>query len=185
MSDAEIVELYFARSEQAIAATDAKYGALCFYLARNILAGAEDSEECVNDTYLSLWQLIPPEQPNRFSAFISKITRNLALKKYEYITAAKRNPQAALSLTELEDCVSGNYSVENEVENHRIEQAISEFLWQQDVEKRLVFIRRYWYFDSIAAIAAQSGFSNSKVASMLHQTRQKLRVFLEREGVAL
>jgi len=185
MDDAKIIELYVARSEDAIAATAAKYGKLCRYIAMNILRSIEDSDECVNDTYFGAWNAIPPQKPNKFSAFISKITRNLALKKYEYVSAAKRNPEVVISLSELEDCVSGRDSIETELENRRIEKTISDFLWQQDVEKRTVFIRRYWYFEPIDSICGRCGFSQSKVTSMLYHTRQRLREHLESEGIEL
>lgn len=185
MDDSKIIEQYWERSEAAIANTEIKYGKLCRYIAMNILASNEDSEECVNDTYLVVWNAIPTQKPKKFSAFIGKITRNLALKKYEYISAAKRNPEAVYSLSELGDCVSGRDCVENELENHRIEKAISDFLWQQDEEKRSIFIRRYWYFDPIGSICVRSGYSRSKVTSMLFQTRQKLRAYLESEGIEI
>jgi len=173
------------RSEDAIAKTDAKYGRLCRHIIRNILANEQDGEECVSDTYYSAWNAMPPRKPNVLSAFIGRIARNQALKKYEYITAEKRNPEAVRSLTELEDCVSGADTVEAELESKRIEKAISEFLWRQEEEKRAVFIRRYWYFESISTISGHSGFSESKVTSMLYQTRQKLRAHLESEGIEI
>ena len=185
MEDSKIIELYWARSENAISETDTKYGKLCRYIAMNILFCVEDSEECVNDTYLGVWNAIPPQKPDKFSAFISKITRNLALKKFEFINAAKRNPEAVVSLAELEECVSGKDCVENELEYRRIEKAISDFLWKQNIYKRTVFIRRYWYFEPIDSICKRCGFSRSKVVSMLHHTRLKLREYLESEGIEL
>ena len=185
MDDSKIIELYLARSEDAIVETDLKYGKLCRYIAMNILRSIEDSDECVNDTYFGAWNAIPPQKPNKFSAFIGRITRNLALKKYAYASAAKRNPEVVVSLTELEDCVSGTDCVETELENRRIEKAISDFLWRQDIEKRTVFIRRYWYFEPIGSICARCGFSQGKVTSMLYHTRQKLREYLESEGIEL
>lgn len=183
MEDSQIVELYWERKEEAIKETSLKYGRLCTNIAKNILSSYEDSEECVNDTYLVVWNAIPDERPNRFSAFISRITRNLALKKYEYLSAAKRNPAAVSSLEELEDCVSGTDSVESEVEKGHIESAIEQFLWRQKEEKRNIFIRRYWYFDSIESICRSTGFTQSKVKSILYELRQKLRKHLESEGV--
>ena len=183
MDDIRIIELYWERKEEAIKETSLKYGGLCTHIARNILSSYEDSEECVNDTYFALWNTIPNERPNRFSAFVSRITRNLALKKYEYISAAKRNPTAVTSLEELGDCVSGTESLESEVESRRIEVTIDKFLWRQGEEKRNIFIRRYWYFDSIENICASTGFTQSKVKSMLYQMRQKLRRYLESEGI--
>lgn len=185
MDDSKIIELYWARIDEAISQTQLKYGRLCMKIANNILASYEDSEECVNDTYLVLWNEIPPRRPDRFSAFIGKITRNLALKKYEYISAGKRNPEALCSLDELGECVSGKESVEAEIENKRIEETISRFLWRQDREKRSVFILRYWYFESIEDICQRTGYSQSKVKSMLYNMRHKLRTYLESEGVEI
>ena len=113
------------------------------------------------------------------------MTRNLALKKFEYLSAQKRNPEAVCSFEELGDCVSGKESIENEVENRRIEQAIDAFLWQLGEEKRSIFIRRYWYFDSIEMICGCTGYSQNKIKSMLFHTRQKLRDYLESEDIDL
>lgn len=183
MEDKKIIDLYWTRDEAAIRETSLKYGGLCSYIAGNILTSREDCEECVDDTYLAVWNAIPDKKPNSFSAFIGKIARNLALKKYEYITAAKRNPQVVVSLEELGDCVSGGNSVESEAENRRIESVIDDFLWQQSEEKRNIFIRRYWYFEPIESICERTGFGRSKVKSMLFEMRRKLREHLEREGV--
>ena len=183
MNDQELIDLYWARDEQAIRETGVKYGRLCASIARNILKNAQDCEECINDTYFALWNAIPAQRPSRFSVFIGRITRNLALKRFTYLSAAKRNPNAVLSLEELGDCVSGRDTVESEVEHRRVEQAIDAFLWAQSPEKRTIFIRRYWYFDSIEAICQSTGFSQSKVKSMLYEMRRKLRAHLEREGI--
>lgn len=185
MDDNKIIELYWARLEDAIRETSVKYGRLCRFIAENILSSREDSEECVNDTYLGLWNAIPPERPNRFSVFVSRVARNQALKKYEYLSAAKRNPEAACSLDELGDCVSGKDCIESELENRRIEQTIDDFLWQLSEEKRNIFLRRYWYFESIEGICRRTGFSQSKVKSMLYNLRRKLRVHLEKEGIEI
>ena len=183
--DYEIIGLYYDRSEDAIAETDVKYGSLCRHIAVNILASREDVEECVNDTYLGVWNAIPPKRPDRLSAFIGKITRNLALKRYEYLSAGKRNPEASCSLSELEECVSGQDSVESELEKRRIEKAISDFLWSENETARWIFIRRYWYFDSIEHIVGRSGFSRSKVTSLLFRSRKRLRNYLQKEGISI
>lgn len=185
MEDRQIIALYWARAEEAITETAAKYGRLCRYIADNILRNHEDSEECVNDTYLGLWNAIPPSRPERFSVYVGRVARNLALKKYDYLTAEKRNPEAVCSLEELGDCVSGNDGVETELERRRVEEAIGAFLRAQEAEKREVFLRRYWYFDSIGAICRRTGFSESKVKSMLFHTRRRLREYLEKEGIAV
>lgn len=153
--------------------------------AHNILSSREDSEECVNDTYLGLWNTIPPQKPERFSAFVARVARNLALKRFDHVNAQKRNPAAVRSLEELEECVSGRESVETEVEARRLKELLDAFLWKQDEERRNIFLLRYWYFESIDSICRRTGCSQSKIKSMLFQTRKKLRVYLEEEGVAL
>lgn len=185
MDDDKIIELFWARAEAAIHETARKYGRLCYRIANNILTNHEDSEECVNDTYLALWNSIPPKHPDHFSAFTGKITRNFALRKYAYYTAKKRNSETACSLDELGKCVSGTESVESELENKRIEELIDSFLWKQNKEKRDVFILRYWYFESLHNICIYTGFSQGKVKSMLFNLRGKLRAYLESEGVEL
>ena len=183
MEDERIIDLFWNRDESAIEETSSKYGKLCFYIAKKILSNQEDCEEVVNDTYMSLWNSIPTNRPNRLSVFIGKIARNLALKKYEYNSAAKRNPEASCSIDELEDIVSGGDYVENEFENKRVELAIDQFLLSQNPDKRHVFIRRYWYCDSIEEISERTGFSISKVKSMLFHLRKGLKEHLEKEGI--
>ncbi len=185
MDDLELIELYFARDERALRGTEEKYGRLCLTIAGNLLARREDAEECVNDAYLALWNAIPPQRPLVFSAYLARITRNLALKKWEQLSARKRNPAALTSFEELDDCLSGGESPENEVEARQIKELIDRFLWQQSEERRNVFIRRYWYFDSVKSIAGQTGFTQNKVKSILYDMRRKLRACLESEGIEL
>ena len=185
MEDQQIIALYFQRQEQAIQETDRKYGRLCHGIAVNVLSDRQDSEECVNDTYLGLWNAIPPQKPERFSAFVARVTRNLALKRFDHVNAQKRNPVAVRSLEELGECVSGRESVETEVEARRLKELLDAFLWAQDEERRNIFLLRYWYFESIDGICRRTGYSRSKIKSMLFHTRKKLRAYLEKEGVAL
>lgn len=139
----------------------------------------------MDDKKIALWNTIPEKRPNRFSVFVSRIARNLALKKYEYISAAKRNPAAVITLDELNDCVSSADNVESEIGMKYISNAITNFLWNQTNEKRDIFIRRYWYFDSIENICRYTGFSQSKGKSMLYELRRKLKKQLEREGIEI
>lgn len=185
MDDEAIIALYWRRDEDAIYETSVKYGRLCWQIAGNILASREDCEECVNDTYLGVWHSIPEQHPVRFRAFIGRITRNLALKRFDYLTAAKRSPIALNSLEELDECVSGGFSVEDEVEARCIERLLNRFLLSVDEERRNVFVRRYWYFDSLKTISGLTGYSQSRVKSMLAGTRRALRAYLESEGVEL
>lgn len=184
MDDLMIIELYFERDEKAIKETDKKYGRLCFTVAINILGNDKDAEECVNDTYLSVWNNIPPIRPNNFTAFICKITRNLSLKRLDYNKAMKRTPESFASFTELEDVLPDN-SIMPDMENAEIGKLISEFLKHEKTDARAVFIRKYWFFDSVSDIAARYGFSESKVKSMLFHTRNRLREFLKKEGIVV
>ncbi len=181
MDDLDIIELYFARDEQAIRMTEEKYGKLCRSIAYNVLGNCEDAEECVNDTYLGVWNAIPPARPNSFSAFVCKITRNLSLKKLEFSTRAKRSVDMTVSFSELEGIMSDS-AAEN-VSNQRIGELISAFLRTQKPEARQVFVRKYYFFDSIEDIADRYSFSESKIKSMLYQTRKKLKEYLSKEGI--
>lgn len=182
MDDLIIIELYFERDEKAIRETDKKYGRLCFSLAVNILGNSEDSEECVNDTYLSVWNKIPPTRPNNFMAFICKITRNLSLKRLDYNKAMKRTPESVVSFTELEDVLPDN-KIMPDIENADIGKKISDFLKHEKPAVRAVFIRKYWFFDSISEIADRYSFSESKVKNMLYHSRNRLREYLKKEGI--
>jgi len=185
MDDKQIIDLYLARAETAVTETDIKYGKLCRRLALNILSCLEDAQECVNDTYLGVWNAIPPQIPLSLCAFICRITRNLALKKYAFLSAKKRTPEVSISLSELEDCISGSDSVEDEIENARIGKVLSDFLRTLGEKDRNVFLRRYWYFDAVAVISKQFNISESKAVSTLFRTRKKLKAYLQREGIEL
>jgi len=184
MDDHQIIELYLSRDEQAIKETDAKYGKLCLRVAINILSNAEDSKECVNDTYLVVWNKIPPTRPNNFTAFICKITRNLSLKKLEAANAMKRTSAAILSLDELEETLPDAH-ISPEIGDEELGKLISAFLRRQSENERNVFLRKYWFFDSIKDIADRYSFSENKVKSMLFHTRRKLQAYLEKEGIEL
>jgi RNA polymerase sigma-70 factor (ECF subfamily) len=176
MQDGQIVELYFARKEEAIAATSAKYNSYCMQIAMNILHNREDSEECVNDTYLAAWNSIPPQRPEKLAAYLGRLTRNLSLNRYKSMNAARRGGgELALSLNELDECIADNSAEQNAEDTGRL---ISEFLYTQHKETRQVFVRRYFYNDSLADIADRFGMSDSKVKSMLHRTRLALKAYL-------
>ena len=144
MDDQSIIALYWARAEDAIRETSGKYGGLCQAITGRILASPEDREECLNDTWLGLWNAIPPQRPARLSVFVGRVARNLALKRFDYLSASRRRPEAVCSLEELGECVSGRETVESELENRRVEQALSAYLRQLEDEKRTVFLLRYW-----------------------------------------
>lgn len=182
MEDKKIIELFFARSELAIELTRRKYGAMCSWIAGNMLHDAEDAEECVNDTYLALWNAIPPARPQVLRAFVARIARNQARNRLTYNTAKKRSSAMCVSMDELDACLAAPGSVEQEIEGRELTHAIEAFLLTLDTQSRDMFLRRYWFFDSIGQIAAGFGVSQSSVKSCLHHTRQKLRVHLIREG---
>lgn len=184
MDDLQIIELYFKRDEMAIKETANKYGGLCFSVANNILSSYEDSEECVNDAYLTVWDKIPPTHPNNFMAYISRIVRNLSLKKLEFIQAMKRTPNMVMSLSELEEILPDN-RIKPNVDDEEIGRLISQFLRGEKETVRNVFMRKYWCFDSIEDIAKRYSFSESKVKSMLYHTRNKLKEYLDKKGIKI
>lgn len=184
MDDFRIIELYFARDEQAIKETDTKYGRLCHSIAYNILNNNEDSEECVNDTYAGIWNTIPPTKPNNFMAFVSKIARNLSLKRLEFTKREKRSRAVIVSLEELESVLPDNRFAPG-VSDEEVGKLISDFLREQNEEVRNVFIRKYYYFDSVDDIANHYSFTESKVKNMLFRTRNKLKDYLIKEGVEI
>lgn len=184
MEDKQIVDLYLARSENAITETASKYRRYCYAIAYNILANCGDAEECVNDTYLGAWNSIPPCQPAILSTFLGKITRRLAIKKWQKEHAAKRGGgEIVIALEELEECIPAGQNIEQEIETAELGKKINEFVMSLPLTERNVFICRYWYMDAISEICQQFGFSQSKVKSMLQRTRNKLQVYLEKEGV--
>ena len=182
MDEQTLIGLYWERSQEAIAQTDRMYGPLCRKIAGKFLHHAEDVEECVNDTYFALWNAIPPARPAHFPSFLAKVARNQALKRLEQLTAAKRNTEADLSFEELSQCLGTASSSEEQLDELALRQAITAFLQQQTKENRIIFIRRYFFVDSIQEVAAHCGISRSKVKSSLLRTRQKLKHYLIQEG---
>ncbi len=186
MEDKQIIELFWMRVETAIAETSNKYGKYCYYIAYNILHNEQDSEECVNDTYLRAWNTIPPQKPNNLATYLGKITRNVALDKYRYYKREKRGQgQVMFVLEELEECLPAEKDTEQEVSEKILADAINSFLRTLPVEKRKIFMRRYWYFSSVGEIARDFSLSESNVKVILLRTRNKLKDFLEREGIVL
>ncbi len=185
LEDIDIIDLYWNRDEDAIRETDLKYGRMCKKIANNILSMPEDAAECVNDAYLGVWNAIPQERPNIFSAFLCRIVRNISIKRYEYIHAQKRNPGVVVSLEELYECISlepSEDSIESEFSDSVLKDAINRFLDSVSEDARNVFIRRYWFFDPVKEISLKYGMSTSKVDAILVRTRKKLKQFLIKEG---
>ena len=181
VDDERIIELYFKRDEAAIKETSDKYGRLCYFVANNILSCHEDSEECVNDTYARAWSSIPPNKPEKLGAYLAKITRNLALDRYNEQNAQKRRAQTdAVSLEELEAILSN----EGETPEDEIimKECINSFLYSLDKEKRIVFVQRYFYMSSIEDIAKNNALKETNVKVILLRLRQKFKKHLKDYG---
>ena len=186
MDDSEIIDLYWSRNEQALEETDRKYGGYCWTIAHNVLRNREDTEECVSDAYMKAWNAMPPHRPRILSAFLGKITRNLSLDRYKASRTGKRGGgRVVVALEELEDCLPGGSSVEQALSDAELARTIDRFLRGLPEKEYCVFLRRYWYMDSLLEIARRYHMAEGTVKSMLHRTRQKLRVYLEQEGVSL
>ena len=184
MEDAAIIELYFQRSERAVSESDKKYGRYCGTIARNILGNAEDAEECVSDTWLRAWNTIPPTRPSFLKAFFGKITRNLSLNRIEKDTAQKRGGGVtAAALDELAECVADERASNWSADGAVIKDTLNAFLKDLSRENRIVFVRRYWYFEAVKDIAKSMGFSESKTKMMLKRAREALAKKLEKEGI--
>lgn len=181
MEDSKIVELYWERSEDAISQTKSKYGRYCHSIAYNILHSDEDAEECVNDTYVRAWSAIPPQRPTKLSAFLGKITRNIALDRYDASTAKKRDGTVALVLDEIAECVPDtDIAVADE---YILKDTINGFLRSLPQRTRIVFMRRYWYLCSVEEIARDLDMSESNVKVTLMRTRTRFREYLVRKGI--
>ena len=183
MEDSAIVALYWQRSEQAIAESSTKYGAYCSHIAYGLLQNDEDTQECLSDTWLAAWNAMPPHRPSVLRLFFGKLTRRLSLQRLRYQGRLKRGGgEAALALEELGDCVPGGGDAQETVESRELVRLLNRFLSGLPATQRQVFLARYWYGAAVKDIARQFGFSESKVKSMLHRTREKLRLTLEKEG---
>lgn len=184
MEDEKIIDLYWDRDENAISATDQKYGKYLTAIARNILSDERDSQECVSDTYMGAWEAMPPQRPSALKAFLAKITRNLSLKRYRHNTADKRGGgEVDLAIDELAECISVGKTVDGQLEDKAITEALDTFLTGLAAEERQIFVFRYWYLESIQDVAARFGYGESKVKMTLKRTRDKLANYLAKEGI--
>lgn len=182
MEDAEIIELFFERSEQGIRELDIKYGKACRKLSYNIVNDRQDAEECVNDAYLGAWNAIPPVRPNPLLSYIVKIVRNISLKIYWRKEAAKRSSHYTIALEEIEACIADQKNIEEEIEVRELACIIESFLDTLTIENRVIFMRRYWFSDSCRDIAGFMGLTEKNVSVRLTRIREKLRQYLiERE----
>ena len=184
MDDEKIIQLYFQRREDAIQETDTAYGRKLFCLANRILRCHEDAEESVSDTYLKTWNAIPPDRPKFFFGFLSAICRRVAFNRLDWQTVAKRNAEVVSLTEEMAMCIPDPRG-QQELEGKELGRLLDQFLQELPKESRLIFLRRYWYVDTIAQIAARYGLTESKVKMQLSRTRTKLAAFLEQEGVCV
>lgn len=186
MDDRDIITLYFKRLESAITETAKKYGKYCFSISNNILRNHQDAEESVNDTYLQTWNSIPPTKPNCLSAYLAKIVRNISLNRIKAQKTQKRGSgEYELAYEELEGIISSSQSVEDLIDEISLRDLINRWLETLTPEQRMVFVGRYWYFDSIATISTKMDFSVSKTKMLLLRLRNELKEYLESEGVHL
>ena len=183
MEDQQIVELYFARSESAIAETDKKYGRYCHSIAYRILEDHEDAKEIVNDTYLKTWNTVPPNRPDPLKPYVGMISRQLALNVYNARQTEKRGGGISLAILELEECIPS--SAGDIADSAALSDALNRFIEKLPTKTRRIFVCRYWYADPISVIAKDFSMKESAVAMLLMRTRQKLKVHLEKEEFSL
>lgn len=182
MEDNRIVELLWGRSEQAIESLSKKYGRLVQQIAANILVNEEDAAECVNDTWLGVWNAIPPARPEKLMPYVCRIARNVSLKRHRDNTARKRDRRGDLPLCELEECLPAR-TVEEMWSARELGRTIDRFLDTLEVENRVIFVRRYWFSDPVSEIAVRMRMSTNQISVRLSRVRKKLKVYLAKEGI--
>ncbi len=184
MEDQRIVDLFWQRDERVLSIVRETYGKLCRRVAYNLLGNAEDVEECENDTYLAAWNAIPPARPHSLSAFLCRIARHLALKRFARRTAQKRGGESALLLSELREVASDD-TVEEAFDSAHTAALIDRFLESETAENRWLFVGRYWYGEPLSALSRESGVSEGALKVRLHRQRERLRDYLQKEGVSV
>ena len=183
MEDLAIIELYWKRNESAIKESQMKYGGYCSTIADNILHSAEDTEECVNDTWFRAWNTIPPEKPKRLAVFFGRITRNLAIDRFRSDTSKKRGGgQIALCLDELAECIGEDSPIEDRL---ALREGLNRFLRELSDKNRTIFLLRYWYMMPVSDIAKRYNLSEGAVKMLLQRVRNKLKDYLQKEGVVI
>lgn len=186
MDDSEIIDLFFARSEDAIIELSNKYGPVFMKVSMNILNNdLSDAEECVNDAYLGVWNAIPPQRPKSLLAFVCRIVRNISINRYKHNSTYKRKGNYDLCIEELGDCIISNNSAEKEMAESELSLYIDEFLDSLSKVNRMIFVRRFWYMDSYEDISEASGLKESNIRVRLSRTKADLRSFLEKRGVTV
>ncbi len=181
MEDQHIVELYWQRSEEAIAQTQCKYGSFCLGIAANLLGNGEDAKECVNETLFQAWNLIPPQRPEKLRPWLGRTVRNISISLWRKNHRQKRYNGLDQALSELEDSIPSSVDIQREIEGAELGEQISRWLSRLSREERILFVRRYWYGVSLGALAEESGFPAKKLAQKMYRLRQSLKSFLEKE----
>lgn len=186
MEDRDIIEMYFERIESAIAETASKYGKFCYNISINILQNRQDAEESVNDTYLQTWNSIPPARPNSLPAYLGRIVRNISLNRIKAKRTQKRGSgEYELAYDELAEIISDPQSVDDLIDEMLLKDLINQWLGTLTQEQRMVFVGRYWFFDSVTSISSKMNFSVSKTKMLLLRLRNELKEHLESEGIHL
>lgn len=183
MEDLQIIKLYWSRDEAAIQETNTKYGRLLNSISLNILSNHEDSEECVNDTYCKAWNAMPPQKPNSLAAYLGRIVRNISINRWHEHRAQKRYNGVELMLSELSDCVHSTTNVEKEIEAKELSEVICNWLCKLSQDDRVLFLRRYWFGDSVNKLAEECGTTPNKLAGRMYRLRQSLRNAFEKEDI--
>lgn len=185
MDDQEIIDLYLQRNEQAVKETESKYNSYCFRIANNILSISEDAEECVNDTWVSAWNKIPPIIPKSLKAFLSKLVRDISLSRYRENHAQKRYNGMEVMLDELEECIPSEFDVHQNLEQQELSDHINDWLGSLTREDRVLFVKRYYYGDSVKSLAKLQGCTENQMAQRMLKLRNNLKSFLLMKGVSL
>ncbi|MCH5324551.1 MAG: sigma-70 family RNA polymerase sigma factor [Eubacterium sp.] len=185
MDDGKIIDLFFERSEQAISQLSEKYGHICVRIAQNILKNREDAEECANDAYLGVWNTVPPRRPDPLISYLCRLVKNNALTKYHSNTAQKRNTYYDTPITELEDCIPSPRTTEDSCDARELSRAINAFLRSLDIDSRVMFVRRYWYRDSVKDIAKRFNITPGNAAVRLSRIRGDMKEHLEKRGISV
>ena len=185
MDDKQIIELFFNRDEAALSETQEKYGKYCLKIAGNILEDVEDSKECVNDTWVTAWNRIPPLKPVSLKAFLGKIVRDISLSKYRENHAGKRYNAMTVMLDELEDCIPSGINIEDQAEKRELIGMVNDYLEGIKTEDRVLFVRRYYFGESVKALSEEYGCSENRMTQKLLKIRKKLKTFVEKGGYEL
>lgn len=183
MQDENIIKLFLDRNEQAITEAERKYGVLCRSITKNLLGDSRDAEECANDTFHTAWRQIPPDLPQNLAAYLGRIVRNIAISRFREINAAKRGRGLSVLLSELEECIPSAYSVEGVVDTAETERILAEWLRTLNSNDRVLFVRRYWYGDSVKGLAISNRSTPTKISQRLFQLRKLLKKELAKKGV--